>query len=262
MYAYIAAIIIVSLSAYACYALINQTIEKRQIHKHRVIMMLKTKYRNLQHMTNGFPKFFLTNDLAKYLYAALIDTGTRLSTIEPNNQRYSLEIDLYTGLHNEISTANAAQKVRVDSPHQMKEVHKHLQELQGYMLKQAELNLINKKLHSAYQEQIKHLDLQLSVDTYRFHADAAQQTGKLRLAIHYLTLAKKLLFPERASPAHKAQILAIESLIAQLETRALTEDNAAEEQNTAHPGEHGDAQSSSPKKEKETESWKKKQVYD
>jgi hypothetical protein len=262
MYVYIIVTIIVSLSAFACYALISQAIENQHIQKQRILMMLKTKHRNLLHMNTGFPKYFLTSDLATFIYKALIDTCGQLSSIEPSNQRYQQEIDSCLSQIREISVAASMQKVRIDSPHQLKEIRQHLQELQAYLLQQAELRTINKKQYSAYQYQVKHLGLQLDVDTYTYHAEDAQHMGKQRLAIHYLTLAKKLLLAEKASPAYGAQINKIESLITLLEAQALAADENPEAQTEEPNSESNEGPSASPKKEKETESWKKKQVYD
>jgi hypothetical protein len=262
MYVYIVVAIIVSLSAFACYALIARAIENQHIQKQRMLMMLRTKYRNLLHMHNGFPKHFLTTHLASLIYKGLIDTCDHLSKVEPNNQRYPLEMASLISQLEELSVATSVQKIRVDSPHQMKEIHQHLQALQGYLQQQAELKLINKRQHSGYQDQIKNLSLQLSADTYTYHAEDAQQAGKLRLAIHYLTLAKKLLFPERANPAFTTQLHKIEALLTHLEEKALAYDDAAAAQNSEALADSNEENHSPHKKEKEAESWKKKQVYD
>jgi hypothetical protein len=262
MYVYAIVIIISLLSIFACYALISQTIEKQRLKKHRILMAVKTKHRNLVHMNKGFPQHFLTKDLATLIYSGLVDVCGQLSKIEPTNNRHKLEMASYASQLKEISSVTNPPRVILDNPKLMRDIHQHLQELQRYVLQQAELSVINSRTHSAYQQQIKTINLQLSVDTYSYHAQEAIKTEKLRLAIHYFTLAKKLLDGEKANPQFNAQLSKIESILALLEEKALANEGAeavaaTDNQTLEDSNKKGNAED-----KKEVESWKKKQVYD
>lgn len=253
--------IVVLLSALACYAFISQSIEKKRVQKQRILMTLKTKQRNLVHLINGFPPNFLTAELLSLIYRALIDTCEQLSKIEPKDQRHLDDITLYTNQLGTLPKNNVTQRARVDNPQAMKEIRQHLGELQHFLTQQEALKVINKVQLGAYMDQVKRLSLQMAVDAYLYHAKQAQQAGKLRLAIHYFTLAKKLLIAENTTRGYDKQIAQLEEITRKLEEKAqltgeaptpvantATEDPAAKEwEKFTPPG--GDA-------------WKKKQVYD
>lgn len=257
---YIVASIIVLLSALAGYAFISQSIEKKRVQRQRILMTLKTKQRNLVHLINGFPPNFLTSDLLSLIYRALIDTSEQLSKIEPKDQRHLDDITLYTNQLDTLPKNNAAQRIRVDNPQAMKEIRQHLTELQHFLTQQEAQKIINKVQLGAFIDQVKRLSLQMAVDAYLYHAKLAQQAGKLRLAIHYFTLAKKLLIAENTTRGYDKQITQLEEITQKLEEKAqltgevsapvdvATSDPAAKEWENFNPPD-GDA-------------WKKKQIYD
>jgi hypothetical protein len=141
----------------------------------------------------------------------------------------------------------------------MKDIRQHLQELQHFLVQQEALKIINKVQFSAYIDQIKRLSLQMSVDSYLYQAKQAQQAGKLRLAIHYFSLAKKMLTVENASRAYDKQIIQLESILNKLEEKAqLTGEPADAAQNTPQAESAKEWENFTPP----TDNWKKKQVYD
>ncbi|MFO1388053.1 hypothetical protein [Cellvibrio sp.] len=253
------AAIVILLSALACYAFISQSIEKKMIQKQRILMTLKTKQRNLVHLINGFPPNFLTTELLSLIYRALIDACEQLSKIEPKDPRHLDDITLYTNQLGTLPKTNSAQRPRVDNPQQMKEIRQHLQELQHFLAQQEALKIINKVQLGAYTDQVKRLSLQMAVDAYLYHAKLAQQAGKLRLAIHYFTLAKKLLIAENTTRAYDKQIAQLDDITAKLEEKARLANEAPAEIETAPDTEN---------KRKDViaaddmDSWKKKQIYD
>ncbi len=257
---YIVITIIVLLSALACYAFISQAIEKKRVQTQRILMTLKTKQRNLVHLINGFPPNFLTNDLLGLIYRALIDTCEQLSKIEPKDPRHLDDVTLYTNQLDALPKNNTIQRARVDNPQAMRDIRQHLQELQHFLTQQEATKTINKVQFSAYIDQINRLALQMSVDAYLFQAKQAQQIGKLRLAIHFFLLAKKMLSGENATRTYDKQIAQLDGIIAKLEEKAQIKGEDPEPAPSTSP-------SGSSSKEWENftptdDKWKKKQVYD
>lgn len=256
---FIVVIIVVLLIALAAYAFISQSIEKKRVQRQRILMALKTKQRNFVHLINGFPPNFLTADLLGLIYRALIDTCEQLSKIEPKEQRHLDDITLYTNQLDALPKSNPAQRPRIENPQVMKDIKQHLHELQNFLIQQEAAKIINKVQFGAYIDQIKRLSLQMSVDAHLYHAKQAQQAGKLRLAIHYFSLAKKMLTTENASRTYDKQIGQLESIVNKLEEKA---------QISGEPKEAvQDSQQTETAKEWEkftppTDEWKKKQVYD
>lgn len=257
---YIVAIIIVLLSALACYALITQSMEKKRVQKQRILMTLKTKQRNLIHLINGFPANFLTNDLVSLIYRSLIDTCEQLSKVEPKEQRHIDDVTLYTNQLDSLPKNAAAQRVRIENPQAMKEIRQHLQELIHFLTQQEALKIINKVQFGAYMDQVKRLNLQMSVDAYLYNAKQAQQSGKLRLAIHFFTLARKMLIAENTTRTYDKQIAQLDDIIIKLEEKA---------QLSGEPVTTNDSTASDPTSKEwekftppDGDAWKKKQIYD
>ncbi|MES2824411.1 MAG: hypothetical protein V4732_12465 [Pseudomonadota bacterium] len=261
MSTYIVASIIILLSALACYALISQAIEKRRIQKQRILMTLQAKHRNFVHMISGIPQNFLPIDLITLIYRALIHTCEQLNRIEPNNIRYQNEISLYSSQLSTLNKNNASQSALLENPEQMKEVRQHLQELQRFVLQQEALKTINKLQAKSYLDQIKGLSLQMVVDTYAYHTKQAQQEGKTRLAIHYLTLTKKLLTSENTTHHFDKQIAQLNITLAKLEEKALASDESKLGTDSV-ADQAAKEWDSFNKKEQENADWKKKQIYD
>lgn len=254
------AAIVVLLSALACYAFISQSIEKKRVQKQRILMTLKTKQRNLVHLINGFPPNFLTGELLSLIYRALIDACEQLSKIEPKEQRHLDDITLYTNQLDTLPKNNTTQRARVDNPQAMKEIRQHLQELQHFLAQQEALKAINKVQLGAYTDQVKRLSLQMAVDAYLYHAKLAQQAGKLRLAIHYFTLAKKLLIAENTTRSYDKQIAQLEDITNKLEEKAqLTGEVAAPVNTTSSDPTSKEWENFTPP---DSDAWKKKQIYD
>jgi hypothetical protein len=253
--------IVVLLSALACYAFISQSIEKKRVQKQRILMTLKTKQRNLVYLINGFPPNFLTSELLSLMYRAIIDTCEQLSKIEPKEQRHLDDITLYTNQLDTVPKTNNTQRVRVDNPQAMKEIRQHLQELQHFLTQQEASKVINKVQFGAYMDQIKRLSLQMAVDAYLYHAKQAQQAGKLRLAIHYFTLAKKLLIAENTTRGYDKQIAQLEEITNKLEEKAqLTGEAQTAAVNTTP--EDPTAKEWDQFTPPDDSAWKKKQIYD
>ena len=256
---YIVATIIVILIALACYAFITQTIEKKNLQKQRLLMTLKTKHRNFVHMLNGFPPQFLPNDLLGLVYRELIETCEQLRSIEPHEPKHADEITLLTNQLSALAKNSSAQRARIDNPQQMKDVRQHLQELLHFVAQQEASKAINKVQSAAFQDQIKRLALQMSVDAYIYQAKQAQQTGKVRLAIHFFTLAKKLLTTENAAHSYDKQIAQIDGIIQKLEEKAKDSGEAPSATEAAAPLANKEWDKFTAP---QPDQWKKKNIYD
>jgi hypothetical protein len=253
--------IVILLSLLACYAFISQSIEKKRVQRQRILMTLKTKQRNLIYLINGFPPHFLTGDLLSLIYRALIDTCEQLSKIEPKDQRHLDDVTLYTNQLDLLPKNNLAQRVRIDNPQVMKEIRQHLHELQHFLAQQEALKIINAVQFGVYIDQVKRLSLQMGVDTYLYHAKLAQQASKLRLAIHYFSLAKKLLISENTTRGYDKQIAQLDEITNKLEEKALLTGEVASAATTAAADEAAakEWENFAPPDEN---AWKKKQIYD
>lgn len=253
-------VIVFLLIALAAYAFISQSIEKKRIQKQRIIMTLKTRQRNLVHLAGGFPPNFLPNDLLGLLYRALIDTSEQLSKIEPQDPLHQDQITHYGNQLTSLAKNNSAQRARIDNPQAMKTVRQHLQELQRFLEQQETAGLITKVQHAAFSDQIQRIQLQMSVDAYIHQAKQAQQAEKPRLAIHFFTLANKLLIAENKTHIYSKQIAQLAAMIEKLEATARS--------NSDNQGEtHSSTASNASAKEWESfaptdDKWKKKQIYD
>ncbi|RYY01646.1 MAG: hypothetical protein EOO53_16775 [Gammaproteobacteria bacterium] len=254
---FIVAIIFALLLALAGYAFITQSIEKKRVQKQRILTTLKTKQRNFVHLINGFPPNFLGSDLLALIYRALIDVCEQLNKIEPKDPRHQDDVTLYTNQLDALPKNSQAQRVRVEAPQAMKEIRQHLQELQNFLVQQEATKVINKVQFVAYVDQIKRLILQMSVDAYLYQGKQAQQIGKLRLAIHFFTLAKKLLAAENASRAYDKQIAQLDGILIKLEEKVQLSA-------TTEPANSSDASLTKEVsgEQRPEDSWKKKQMYD
>lgn len=261
---YIVSFIILLLVLLAAYALISQIIERKRVQQHRLLTALKVRQRNFRHMLTGFPPHFLSNDLLTLVYRALIDTCEQLSKLEPGDPTHTADLQLHTNQLNAVKQHEGAQRVKLENPEQIKEIRQHLQELYRFVTQQASLNAITHVQASAFIDQIKRLALQSSVDGYIGLAKKAQHIGKIRLAIHYYGLARKLLIPENTSHAYDKQIAQLSSLISRLEEKAQNTNGSQED---SHEFLDEDTTKAPAPLNKEwekfdNEDWKKKQLYD
>lgn len=267
---YIIAFIIVLVVVLIGYAIISRTVEKRRVQRQRLLTTLKVRQRNFRHMITGFPPHFLDNDLTALVYRALIDTCEQLSKLETNDPKHQEDLKLYSHQLTELKHSDQVKRIRLENPNQIKEVRQHLQELYRFVGQQEALKAISKIQASTFADQIKRLALMSSVDGYIFQAKQAQQTGKLRLAIHYYGLARKLLTPENVNHIYDKQIAQLSSAISKLEERSA--DMAPDTGESAdHPHNEASTQptpSTNPKNKEwdnfvnDDEKWKKKQLYD
>lgn len=266
MSAYVIAIIFLLLILLAGYLFLSHSIEKRRVQRQRLITALRARRNSFRDLATGFPTGFLSADLTALLYRALIDCCEQLSRIEPTDPAHAEQFNLYTNLLATQKDNGQHARVRLDNPKQIKEAQGLLQELHKFVMQQSALKQINQVQTEAYVDQINRLLLQMSVDGHVFHARQSQQIGKMRLAIHYYTLARKALAAENASHGFDKQIAQLDSVIAKLQEKTDSTPDDPERSDTAANKATAPADGSSSKEwkqfDEENDKWKKKQIYD
>lgn len=264
MSAYVIATIFLLLILLAGYLFLSHSIEKRRVQRQRLITALRARRNSFRDLATGFPTGFLSTELTALLYRALVECCEQLSRLEPTDPTHAEQFNLYTNLLATQKDHNQQARVRLDNPQQIKEAHALLQELYKFVMQQSALQLINQVQTEAYVDQINRLVLQISVDGHVFNAKQSQQIGKVRLAVHYYTLARKTLAAENGGHSFDKQIAQLDSVIAKLQEKADATPEGAETPTTEAKPTAADGSSSKEWKkfDEENEKWKKKQIYD
>ena len=249
---YIVAIIIGVIGAAICYVYITQSLEKKRKQRQRLIHALKQRAKIFRYILSGFPPNFLTCELTLLVQRCLTDVLQQLARMEPKDKAHVEELALVaTQMQATQQRSEDSKRPTLQSPQQVKDVKEHLQELYKFLMHLQKRGTIKRAEADDFGDQIKQLVLQISVDAYILQAKQAKQAGKTKLAIHYFTLAMKLI--ERDDSGHyTAQKKKLEKIIAQLE--ALSD----EVKPTPKASEVGDEWS----EVKDQDSWKKKNIYD
>jgi hypothetical protein len=265
MSAYVIATIFLLLILLAGYLFLSHSIEKRRAQRQRLITALRARRNSFRDLATGFPTGFLSTELAALLYRALVDCCEQLSRLEPQDPTHTEQINLYANLLATQKDNTQHVRVRLDNPQQIKEAHVLLQELHKFVMQQSALQLINQVQTEAYIDQINRLLLQMSVDGHVFNARQSQQIGKVRLAVHYYTLARKVLAAENAGHGFDKQIAQLDSVIAKLQEKAeaASEDTEATAATQSKPATTDGSSNKEWKRfDEENDKWKKKQIYD
>lgn len=235
------------------YAFIYQALEKRRKQRQRLMAALKHRQRSFKRMLVSFPSGFLPKELSLVVHQALVDAAEQLRRLEPKERAHKDEVELYSRELENIRQQDSSSTVRLETVEQVVDLRRQLQDLNQYILQQAERGHIGKAQAQAYGHQIKRLILRISVDAYVLSARQAGDVGKARLALHYYNLARKLLVRDSVR-AHQQQIQQFDEIIAQLEEQLARDPTGAD----AEPIESKEWETFG----EEDESWKKKQLYD
>lgn len=251
--------IIVCLVALVAYAFVSQTMERKRKQKQRMLAALKQRSKDFKYMISGFPQGFLSKDLNALVHRCLVDVCEQLTNLEPANKTHIDEQALYSKQLEAIKRQpKAVKRTSLDNPQQVKEVKALLQGLNSFVANQQQRGNISVAQYKQYEVQIKQLVIQLTADNYIVNAKQAQGSGKGRLAVHYYTLARKLLAKESAHTDYQKQIAQLDSVIQKLEATIT-------EQEPEQPPPQTSAEAPSEWDEfgkDEEDPWKKKSVYD
>lgn len=235
------------------YAFIYQALEKRRKQRQRLMAALKHRQRSFKRMLVSFPSGFLPKELSLVVYQALLDAAEQLRRLEPKERAHKDEVALYSRELENIHQQDSSGAVRLETVEQVVDLRRQLQDLNQYILQQAERGNISKAQAQIHGHQIKRLILGISVDAYVLSARQAGDIGKVRLALHYYNLARKLLVRDNVR-AHQQQIQQFDEVIAQLEAQLARDPTGSD----AEPIESKEWEAFG----EEDESWKKKQLYD
>jgi chromosome segregation ATPase len=250
----IIAVIVAALVILVAYAFISQTIERKRKQRQRLLTALRLRCRDFKYMASSFPAGFLPKDLNIILYQCLVETCGRLSELEPNEKIHAEELSLFNQQLNEARRLPPSHKrTSLTSAAQIQEVSSLLQALNGLVTQQQQRGSITEAQLQQYSAQIKHLVTQATVDSHILSAKKALNSQKPRVAIHFYTLAKKLLTKESGEVNYHKQIEQLNGAIAQLELR-LTEHAASDEQTASDNPEWEDFGKEN--------AWQKKSLYD
>ena len=245
----------------AGYMFLSHSLEKRRVRRQRLVTALRARRNSFKDLATGFPAGFLPKDLTSFLYRTLAETCEQLALLEPKDQQHQEQAAFYNSQLSAAQALDSNQRTRLDNPQLIKEARHLLQELHKFIGLQIKGGQVTQIQAGVYLDQINRLVLQMGVDSHIFNARQAQQAGKNRLAIHHYSLARKLLKGESSGQHFEKQIGQLDAVILKLEEKA----RAAGEIAAAVP-EAKDEQEGMNKEwesfNKESQEWKKKQIYD
>lgn len=253
----IIAIIIVVLVILVAYAFISQTIERKRKQRQRQLTACKLRVRDFKYMASGFPPGFLPKELNVLVHQSLVDACEKLADLEPRVKTHIDELTLFSKQLNEVRQRPATQKrASLENAQQVKEAQALLQALNNYIGQLKNQGKITEPQLQQHTSQIKRLVVQITVDNHILNAKKALSSEKERLAIHFYTLARKLLAKESGEVNYQKQILKLNEIINKLEHKVAQQDPKNRQ------AEQPDAQSSEWQEFEADVNWKKKAVYD
>ncbi len=259
----IIALIIVLLVALLAYAFVSQTMERKRKQRKRMLAALKLRVKDFKYMLSGFPPDFLSKDLSALVHRCLIEVLEQLVGLEPSNKAYVDELALFSKQLEEAKRKPKKEsRTKLTNPQQVKEVKSMLQSLHNFIGLQQQRGNLSTAQFKQYESQIKQLVVQITVDSYILNAKQAQGSNKGRLAIHYYTLAKKLLAKESGGADYQKQIQKLNTVIDELEKElAVQEPEYEVDKDAEATREQASSEWDEFNKEPE-DPWKKKSVYD
>lgn len=256
--------IIVLLAGLVCYAFIAQTISQKRQQKDRLLTALKTRVRNFKFMLSGFPPGFLPKELTLLVQRSLMHLLEQLSKLEPGNHSHNEDLQTVAQQMAEtqrLPAQTTSQPSQIENAQKAREIKACLEELYKFIFHLEGKKNLTRAQADVYRAMIRHLVLQLTVDSYVLHGRIARDKAKLRLAVHYFDLALKLMLRERANGQFDGRITQMRAAINDLEGRLA---NASEDTMEMPEVEGGDQAAINSEWDKfaQEQSWKKKQVYD
>jgi hypothetical protein len=177
---------------------------------------------------------------------------------DPDSAQYKQDLQAISQQLNEVQRqSKPLPAVAIENPQQIKDAKTCLDELHKFVFQLEAKGALNRTQADTYRNLIKQLLLQLTIDAYLFSGRHARQANKTRLAIHYFSLAHKLLTKENKNGAQDKKIAGLSQMLKELEEKLHIEEPGA----TAVKPKADDTEAEW-NKIKPEESWKKKQLYD
>lgn len=233
------------------YLMFTNAQQKRREQQQRLLTALKARRNLFKELLTRFPSGFLPKEIATLLHRSVRDTAEQLTQLEPRNSDHQEDVVSASTQLTQLLKSNQQPRVRLTNTEQIQEARKLLQELFRFITLQEQTHHLSPQDAHLYKDLIKRLALQITVDGHVLNAKAGLSAGKPRLAIHFYSLALKLLTSENAGKIFDKQILQLTQHIAKLE--------AGLGNRTPTPD---DPSADWEKFEKESTEWKKKNLYD
>lgn len=255
--------IIVLLAGLVCYAFVAQTIAHKRQQRERLLTALKSRVRNFKFILSGFPPGFLPKELTLLVQRSLMQLLEQLAKLEPGNSGYRQDLQTIAQQMAETqrqTSASPSQPTTIDNPQKARDIKACLEELYKFIFHLEGKKNLSRPQADIYRGMIRQLVLQLTVDSYVLHGRIARDKGKLKLALHYLDLALKLMVKERANGQFDGRIAQVRTAMNDLEARLASETGDI----AVMPEEGVDQAAISSEWDKfaQEQTWKKKQIYD
>jgi hypothetical protein len=253
--------IIVLLATLLCYAFIAQTVTNKRQQRARILAGFLTRSRNFKFMLNGFPKGFLPKELTLLVQRSLLHVCEQLTKLEPRNDTHRNDLALITQQMalTQKQTVESSPNSSIDNPKQSQEIKACLEELYKFVFHLEGSREMTRSQANTYRAMIKHLVLQLTVDSYALHGRIAKDKDKKQLALHYFNLAINLMLKEKNNTHFTGRINQLKTAIANLQEQLRSENDTSThpiKQNTKINTEWDDF------KQENKSDWQKKKVYD
>lgn len=203
-------LIIVLLTTLLAYAFVSQAMEQRRKRRQRLLAALKQRSANFRLMIDSFPSGFLTRELDILVHQCLVDVTRQLLQLEGKSGAQREELSHHSQQLEAVKRqARPEHRPSLQTPHQIREVRALLQDFANFIAQQHQKGALTKQQFQLYEADIRHLILQVTVDSHLLSAQQAEGSDKDRLAAHYYSLAFKLLARENKSGNYQQQIAEI-----------------------------------------------------
>lgn len=244
-------IITIGLALMLILAFSIHTIERNKREKRHLESLLRKKLADLNYMLEHFPVNFLGTDLQVLICKSILDVYEQLISVDPKNPEYSNSRSAITERLKKLQNENKEQRYQpLDNLVQIKEIKDMLGLLGGFVTRLYNQKSIGRDQATHYNNQLKKLLAQTTIDSYAVGARDAESSGKVKLAIHYYSSAVEKLKKEGLDSLYHEHILRFQQRMVELQKAV---DANVE---TAKQGQTGEGTKS------DDDPWKKKQVYD
>lgn len=219
----------------------------------------KNRARNFKFMLSGFPKGFLPKELTLLVQRSLLHVSEKLAQIEPSEPSYKQDFQLIAQQMAETQkqAPSKTSNTTIENPKQTQEVKACLEELYKFVFLLEGNKEMTQPQANAYRAMIKHLVLQLTVDSYTLHGRIAKDKNKTQLAIHYFSLGLNLMLKEKNNSHFEGRISQLKQAIDDLGAKSAAAAEAPKPNDNT-----GEANSEWDKFDGDGGDWKKKQIYD
>lgn len=245
-----------------CYAFFSQTVQNKREQRKRILAGLKSRSRTFKFMLNGFPKGFLTKELTMLVQRSLVEVSENLARLEPRELTHKQDLEMATAAlaNTQRQAPQSGNNTKLETHQQIKEVKMCLEELHRFVHRLEDKGTTSKSQGEQFRNQIKQLVLQVTVDSYILQANTAHTNNKIKLALHYCTLAVNLMIRDGRGGKFDAKLAATRKHMRKLEASLHAEQEETVSKRTPMQEENSEEWD---KFNEEQQEWgKKKNIYD